>query len=471
MLVDNRTKTSKVYSISSVLVWFTLFTSLVKTRSPVWYPFHGSWLLTFLFEIAILSFLISPHPRQTLLLYSLITVQGLRIAALLFLLAVLASASRNVRSLRLGLESKPLIGDDRQQRSGQPATLNPQNGYGSMSAVAESGSSDEDDESDNEDPKKKKDMEIIKKRLKEKGNWIAYFQGFLIFFPYVWPSKKSLLQVNVIGVTICLLSIRVLNVLEPRQLGLVIDSLVVGGAMPYKEVAIYIVLAWALSSGVESVREFLWIPVDQHTHKALITAAYNHIMNLSCDFHDNKQSGELYATISQGSSILELLELFLFKLAPILMDLIVAYWYLHYLFGPYMTLLGAATTIVFLWVTLFLNNKQRRLRRKYIEIARKMSQQQYDTVGSWSVVAYFNRIAYEQGRYSAVVNQHMQTQAAYMFLSYFTWAVQAWLLDVGLYGALLLATYQIVHGTRSVGDFATLLLYWSRFTGNASRIV
>jgi len=71
-------------------------------------------------------------------------------------------------------------------------------------------------------------------------------------------------------------------------------------------------------------------------------------MNMSCDFHDNKQSEELYKSIEQSSSVNDLLETILFKTFSTLVDLIVTYIYIYYLFDSYMLLTVAVMTIVFL---------------------------------------------------------------------------------------------------------------------------
>ena len=62
---------------------------------------------------------------------------------------------------------------------------------------------------------------------------------------------------------------------------------------------------------------------------ALKTAAYNQIMDLSRDFHTEKQSGELFAAVEQGSSITSLLDTVLFRIAPIFIDVFVAFSYLY----------------------------------------------------------------------------------------------------------------------------------------------
>ena len=73
------------------------------------------------------------------------------------------------------------------------------------------------------------------------------------------------------------------------------------------------------------------------------------------------------------------------------------------MFGPYMALNVVATTAFYLSASFYLVSKQIEPQRKALGFWRKENQLMYDTVGGWSSVAYFNRQAYEQGRYSQAV--------------------------------------------------------------------
>ena len=46
-----------------------------------------------------------------------------------------------------------------------------------------------------------------------------------VFIPFIWPSKDRVLQLHLIGVGLCLLAGRALNILIPRQVGIVANSL------------------------------------------------------------------------------------------------------------------------------------------------------------------------------------------------------------------------------------------------------
>ena len=128
---------------------------------------------------------------------------------------------------------------------------------------------------------------------------------------------------------LCLIAGRVLNVLEPRQLGILLDSLASSHhGFPVLEAALYMFYFWLPSSVLGPIRHILWEPVELSAQAAIKTAAYNKVMDLSCDFHTEKRSGELYASINQGGSVVGLLDLLVFQTVPMFVDICVAFFYL-----------------------------------------------------------------------------------------------------------------------------------------------
>lgn len=286
-----------------------------------------------------------------------------------------------------------------------------------------------------------------------------------------------------VGVGLCLLCIRVVNLLIPRQLGIIINALsdsqgkpflhswlalltTTSGHAPYLELGLFLFYFYLGSSaGISAVKSFLWLPVEQFAYKGITTAAYNHIMGLSSDFHDSKQSGELYKAIEQGKSVNELLETAMFDILPMLVDLFVTFAYLNYLFGAYMALIVATTTILYLWISTYFTAMQSDSRRRLRDTSRKEYQILYDSMGNWRTVSFFNRIPYEQQRYSSTVRLHMKAQRKSWMMHYISWAAQSLVLDSGLAAACFLAVYQITRGVQSVGSFVTLFTYWTQLVG------
>lgn len=73
-----------------------------------------------------------------------------------------------------------------------------------------------------------------------------------------------------------------------------------------------------------AVRSTLWIPIGQYSYQALSTNAFEHVHNLSLDFHLGKKTGEVLSALSKGNAINNFLEMVTFQVVPMLVDLAVA---------------------------------------------------------------------------------------------------------------------------------------------------
>lgn len=305
-----------------------------------------------------------------------------------------------------------------------------------------------------------------------------------IFIPLIWPFHSRTLQLRAFLVGGCLLATNALNVMIPRQLGLVTDTLARstagGGGLenihdvedassdsPWVAIALYVLFRFLSSgSGIGLLRWWLWRPVQQYSYEALSTTAHAHLMNLSSDFHDNKTTSELSQAIRQGRSVSRLMEMICFKVLPTFIDLAVAFTYLYWLFGPYMALLTGATTVLFLWATTKFMAQAIPTRRTFIKAMRKEAITVHQGFEGWQNASYFNRISYEVGRYRDAVMNYLRTDMTYMTSWQIVHVVQSSIMMVGLLAACYLAVYQVwILKTKTVGDFVTLLTYWSQLNG------
>lgn len=308
---------------------------------------------------------------------------------------------------------------------------------------------------------------VSREEADQKISYFACLRRFALFIPYLWPTNNRWLQANLIGIFMCLAVLRVLKLLAPYQLGVVINLLgTSSGYFPLREILLYFLFNWIDSAGlIETLKGFLWIPVEQNAQKSLVLAAYARVMMLSSDFHDNKKSGELYKSIEQGTSIHVLLEQILFDLAPMMFDLVVACVYLSYFFGWQMSLVVSTVCVAYVWSAKYFTEKRASIVGVHAEATRAEHQVLYDTVGSWISVTYFNNFAHESKRYSEALTKSLKTSRALTLLFYTGNVCEDSLLEVGYAGACLLAAYQVFKGSQGVGSFVMLLNYWARFTG------
>ena len=129
------------------------------------------------------------------------------------------------------------------------------------------------------------------------------------------------------------------------------------------EVFLFILIRWLGSgAGIPALQRYLWVPIDQYAYRCITTAAYNHVMSLSSEFHTSKDTGEIYGAVQQGRAVTGFVDMVLFSVLPMLADLIVAFGYFYITFGIYMALIVTFASCVYVWITSRLNRKRVDLR-------------------------------------------------------------------------------------------------------------
>ena len=270
-----------------------------------------------------------------------------------------------------------------------------------------------------------------------------------------------------VGVAICILANRALNILAPRQLGILTNALTTGSVQaPFVALTIYFLVDWLKSyAGIEGLRTRLWLPVETNADQALDTAFYNHITELSCDFHDQNRSGEIYVAMRQVRSIVQLLDVVLHQLLPLMMDLFLGCIYFYFLFDSYLVFIGIVVIVVYAWVSALFASRAKVLRRKFNATRCRKDQVLYDTMGSWRTVSYFNRIPHAQETYNLWTTLYNEAWMRTRKHWYSTYTIKSMIIQVGGLSAMAYATYQIAYAGKDVGSFIALVAFWRSFTG------
>ncbi len=272
------------------------------------------------------------------------------------------------------------------------------------------------------------------------------------------------MQIRAVLVAVCLLLNNALNVLIPRQLGIVTDSLnSLNGSNPWAQVLVFAALKFCESeAGLSLIRQWLWVPVEYYSFDAMSTAAYSHVLGLSSDFHDSKSSSDIMMAIQSGQSVSNLLESICFSAIPMLIDMAIAFVYLSITFGPYEGLITIATAIIFLYIAGRMISNLRNARKSEVHAWFEEHYVRQAGIQGWSTVTSFNQIRHEENRYSAAVKGRVSKSQA-VYLGYlFAYAFQYLVLLAGLLAGSLLAVWQVTRGEATPGQFVMLLTYWAQ---------
>lgn len=467
--------------LSSILVFGVEFAGLSDSLKPVWYPFTGSFAMALVFEPAIQALSLTarqPGPLSTAEFFDFSAAAARYLAfvmALVFYLEGNWAAKREKGSdseRQSLLKSNGLNGAPHGSKVADDSAGGDQeqDGYGSTSDNSTEESADATKSSAAETPespwerREREGREQMEKRLKEKGNWFTYAKSFLVFFPYIWPVNNKALQTRIALVGICLLAMNVVNVMIPRQLGIVMDSLGgSNGSNPWVGVLVFGGLKLVASeAGLSLLRQYLWIPVEFYSYDAISTAAYSHVLNLSSDFHDSKSSSDIMMAITAGQSISSMLDSICFRAIPMLIDFVVAFIYLSVMFGPYEGFITIATAVIFMYIATAMLARLKMIRKGEVSAWFEEHYVRQAGIQGWTTVTCFNQIGHEERRYSTAVRNRVaksqQVQLGYI-LSY---AFQFLVLLCGLLAGAFLAVFQVTHGKATPGDFIMLLTYWAQ---------
>ncbi|KAL7912633.1 hypothetical protein GGI35DRAFT_257958 [Trichoderma velutinum] len=453
--------------LSCILVFGILYIQLIESDKVVWYPFRGSWFIALSFELTI-AILTVVNPRQAELTpYDILhtTFLCLRLASLVILVAwtCLGLWTKPIPSL-FDEETQPLLSPDVEQSDAQADAGKPANGS-SYGSTTQSESADRSTGEYVWERREREAREEMEKRLEEDGNWFEYAKGFMIFFPYVWPMENRRLQLKAAAVMLCLLTSNALHLLIPRQTGIIMDTLGEKSGNPWTAVIIFALLRLVASeSGIDLVRQWLWIPIKYYSREALSRASYSHVMHLSADFHDSKSSSDMLVAMQGGTSVSNAIETVLLQAVPMLVDMCVAVVYLSVKFGPYEGLITVATGIAFITLATRLVAESQSSSRKRTHAWYREHYLRTAGLTAWQTVSAFNQIGYEDNRHADAVTTRWLNEQEYIMSWHVSVAFQTIVLTAGLMASAFLAVFRIRSGQASPGQFAMLLMYWTQLT-------
>jgi ABC-type transport system involved in Fe-S cluster assembly fused permease/ATPase subunit len=448
--------------LGSILVWSPLAYMLWSSKALRWHAYFGAFVLQFALETTTCLITAFSIPEQSWQKNAPFVIDCVRaIASLILLLDAFVILVTKQAEISTDEERQSLLG---KQANGS-ATANGNAGYGTI--PTESASDDEEATPKDED----KDIKAQQaKRLEEEGGWFGYLKGFAVFLPYLFP-KDDWKVMACLGLRLVhMLQERVLNLLTPRQLGIITDKLqhsyeTQSGIMPWKDIGLWVLFSYINSyAGLGIVDGIANLVISNSAYRRITLLAYEHVLGLSMDFHTSKDSGEVLKAVEQASSLNSLIEMVLFDIAPILLDLVVAMYYVTHLFDAYMAFIILFMGAAYIAIGFYFTTLSQPKRRDYVEKQRTESSTVNETVHNWQTVAYFNRLVFEHKRYAENILATISAQYSYYFRSMGGHAAQDLLTTFGFAGACVFGMSQIVTGRKPVGNLVILIMYWHTMT-------
>jgi ATP-binding cassette subfamily B protein len=208
-----------------------------------------------------------------------------------------------------------------------------------------------------------------------------------------------------------------------------------------------------------NAREAIFTPVSQATIARAAEESFSHVLTLSLDYHQGKQTGTLARVIDRGSRSTDfLIRSVVFNLGPTALELVMA---MGVMAARLDWRFAAATfvTIVIYAVLTFRITDWRLSHRRELNLADgKAAGLSVDALMNFETVKAFGRERGTVASYASALAEYVRAAVrANTSLSLLN-ALQALILNVGLAAMVLLAGLQVLEGRMQVGDVTIAVL-------------
>jgi ABC-type transport system involved in Fe-S cluster assembly fused permease/ATPase subunit len=441
-----------VHLIALPLIWFFISLQPSVTR----YTIGTVCIITAVFEVSLLV-LSAPNHAHHWTWIAQIVCQSIRILALACILVnAIRLQIKPVNSQDMAEEARPILHSQ--------AVADCHHNYGTRHSADtcdttsdDSDSNDDDDSDDDEDA----DMKRLRaKRLKQTGGWWGYLKDFSIFLPFLIPRRDLKVQMALVISLLAMAGTRALNVLDPRQLGIVTDKLLAHES-PYQALAIWLVLKLLHGgAGLCLVQELVKIPIKQFSYRQITNAAFGHVMDLSMEFHSERDSAEVMKAIEQGEALTNILDTAVLEILPTFFDLIISLWLLYWKFNIYVAVAMLVATLAYFSTEFVTSNWNIENRRQTAKTQREETRVMHQAVQGWQTVSYFNMFAFERSRFGDAVESQLTANRNWGKRDAYIQAGLDAMVPLTFFMLASLALFEISHGRATPGDFVFLIQYW-----------
>ncbi len=204
----------------------------------------------------------------------------------------------------------------------------------------------------------------------------------------------------------------------------------------------------------DEAKQFVFIKVAQKSVRAAALFAFQHLHNLSLNFHLNRKTGGLSRALDRGAKGIELLLRFsIFEVIPVILEVIMVGIVLWTTFGFYYCIATLLTVFLYGVYTFKLTEWRILIRKKMNESDENAGSKMVDSLLNYETVKYFNSEHIEINSYNQALKDY-EKKAVRTRLSLTAVNLgQGLIISLGLFSIMSMAAYDIHHNNMSIGDF------------------
>ena len=293
-----------------------------------------------------------------------------------------------------------------------------------------------------------------------------YIKTFKLLLPYLWLKERKDLKTRVVLAIIALVLAKIASVGTPLILGRAVNSLseLSSGINLFMLAPVALIIAYGsariISFTFVAIRDALFSKVSQHSIRQISLKMFEHLHNLSLQFHLNRQTGALAKYIDRGTKGIDfLLRYVLFNVVPTFFEIFLVAAILFYLYGFWYAFVTLITIGLYSFLTFQITEWRNEFRKRMNKSDNEVSTKMIDSLLNFETVKYFNNEIYESNRldkslkdYELAANQSRHS------LSLLNIA-QTFIIMLGITIMLVMSAYGIRNGDISIGGFVVINAY------------
>jgi len=293
-----------------------------------------------------------------------------------------------------------------------------------------------------------------------------YIKTFKLLLPYLWPKKRKDLRTRVSFAVVALVLAKIASVSTPLVLGSAVNSLteLSSGINLFMLVPIALVVGYGVTRVIAftfiEIRDALFSKVSQHSIRQISLTMFQHLHNLSLQFHLNRQTGALAKYIDRGTKGIDfLLRYVLFNIVPTFFEVFLVSGILFYLYGPWYAVVTLLTIGLYSFLTFKITEWRNVFRERMNKSDNDVSTKMIDSLLNFETVKYFNNEGFEANRLDQSLEEYeLAANQSRHSLSLLNIA-QTFIIMVGITIMLVMSVYGIKSGEIDIGGFVVINAY------------
>ncbi len=286
------------------------------------------------------------------------------------------------------------------------------------------------------------------------------FSLFRRLTPYLWPQSMPEAKLRLVIATTALILSKVSLLGIPLLFKYTVDILARHPlTIPYGLIVGYAFLRLT-SSLFSEIRDTVFAQVTQRTLRQVGLKVFEHLHNLSLQFHLGRQTGGVSRIIERGTKSIETLMTFLtFSILPTLAEIVLVGSVLWWFYDVRFMAITCVTMTAYIFYTLKLTEWRIGYVRTMNASDNQAQTKAIDSLLNYETVKYFGNEDHEKKRFdTALCHYEKAAIQSKISLSYLN-VGQATIMSLGLMAVMILASRGVLNNTMTTGDLVAVNVF------------